>query len=361
MTVLNVEGLSKSYGALQALDDISLHVERGEVLALLGPTGAGKTSTLMSIAGLTDQQAGRIEIAGQEVSRSDPRLRDVAIVFEGFNLLPTLNAYDNIAMPLRSPAYRVDDGVVDERVRKAAGDLKIDHLLERHVDQLSGGERQRVAIARALVRDPQIYLLDEPLSALDLKLRESLRAELGNLQREKSATILYATHDYHGAAAIADRIALIEGGRILQIGTLDELIAHPNHVSVGKLIGSPAMALFEGTVSGSQLAIDGYDFTIACPSGFSPGRIRIGWWPEDIEISKQKLDGYQQAEIYATDFRGVDRTLQIRFGGHGLRKVVPLDFDLVEGDQCWFALPEKQAFHFDYETGETIKNDTGQA
>lgn len=360
MTVLSVEGLSKSYGAHQALDNVSLHVERGEVLALLGPTGAGKTSTLMSIAGLTEQQAGSIEIAGKDVSQSDPRLRDVAIVFEGFNLLPTLNAYDNIAMPLRSPVYRVQDGTVDERVRKAAGDLRIDHLLQRDVDQLSGGERQRVAIARALVRDPQIYLLDEPLSALDLKLRESLRAELGNLQREKSATILYATHDYHGAAAIADRIALIERGRILQIGTLEELIANPSHISVGKLIGSPAMALFEGRVSGSQLDIDGYDAVLACSPGLPQGRIRVGWWPEDIEISMLRQAGYQRAEIYATDFRGVDRTLQIRFASHGLRKVVPLEFDLVEGDRCWFALPEEKAFFFDFETGDTVLGKSGE-
>ncbi len=358
MNVLNVDGLCKTYGVHRALDNISLQVNKGEVLALLGPTGAGKTSTLLSIAGLTEQQAGTIEIAGQDVSHADPRLRDVAIVFEGFNLLPTLSAYDNIAMPLRSPVYREPDAVVEERVNKAAGDLKIDHLLNRDVDQLSGGERQRVAIARALVRDPQVYLLDEPLSALDLKLRESLRAELATLQREKSATILYATHDYHGAAAIADRIALIENGHILQIGTLDELIACPGHISVGRLIGSPAMSIFEATADGHALAIDGYDKKLACPAGLQ-GRTRVGWWPEDIHLSMQRRDGYQQAEVYATDFRGIDRTLQIRFADQGLRKVVPLEFDLVEGDTCWFALPEANAFHFDFETGDNLFKELG--
>lgn len=356
MTVLNVDGLSKSYGEIRALENITLHVNRGEVLALLGPTGAGKTSTLLLIAGLIEQHSGSIEIAGRDVSLEDPRRRDVAIVFEGFNLLPTLNAYDNIAMPLRSPVYHEPEDVVDERVRKSAGDLKIDHLLERDVDQLSGGERQRVAIARALVRDPQIYLLDEPLSALDLKLRESLRAELANLQREKEATILYATHDYHGAAAIADRLALIENGRILQIGTLDELIAKPTHISVGKLIGSPAMSLFEGTIADSTLSIDGYDTKLTFPASLPQGRIRVGWWPEDVQISMHKQRGYQQAEIYATDFRGIDRTVQIRFADHGLRKVVPLEFDLVEGDKCWFSLPENLAFYFDFETGENFLN-----
>lgn len=358
MSVLNVEGLSKFYGIHQALDKVSLQVNKGEVVALLGPTGAGKTSILLSIAGLTESQAGKIEITGQEVSRADPRLRDVALVFEGYNLLPSLNAFDNIAMPLRSPVYREPEAVVVERVHKAARDLKIDHLLDRDVDQLSGGERQRVAIARALVRDPQIYLLDEPLSALDLKLRENLRAELGNLQREKSATFLYATHDYHGAAAIADRIALIENGRIVQTGTLDELIANPTHISVGRLIGSPAMSIFVGTVAGPTLAIDGYHTTLACPAGLPQGRILIGWWPEDIRISMKGQNGHQQAEIYATDFRGIDRTLQIRFADNGLRKVVPLEFDLVEGDTCWFALPESRAFYFDFETGENLFRNT---
>jgi multiple sugar transport system ATP-binding protein len=282
----------------------------------------------MCIAGLETPDYGNINLTGNDVTHTDPRLRDVAIVFEGFNLLPILTAYDNIALPLRSPIYHQTEDVIDARVQKAAADLKIGHLLERQVDQLSGGERQRVAVARALVRDPVLYLLDEPLSALDLKLRESLRAELKALQREHAATILYATHDYHGAAAIADRIALIDAGRIIQIGNLDELIADPIHASVGQLIGSPSMALFPGSLSKGVLLIDGYAPELSLADKFADANVLAGWWSEDIVLTDTTSNGAQQAEIYAADFRGIDRAVQIKFGPHSFRKVVPHSFGL---------------------------------
>lgn len=178
MSLLEVRDLQKIFLNRRALRGVTFSMRQGEILALLGPTGAGKTSTLLSIAGLVKPASGTVLINGRDVTAADPRIRDVAVVFEGFNLLPTLSVYDNIAFPLRSPVYRQPEGIVDELVTKAARDLKIAHLLKRDTSQLSGGERQRVAVARALVRKPQIYLLDEPLSALDLKLRESLRAEL---------------------------------------------------------------------------------------------------------------------------------------------------------------------------------------
>lgn len=355
MNLLEVENLTRAFANRNALRGVTLSARQGEILALLGPTGAGKTSTLLSIAGLVKPASGTIRINGRDVTSADPRVRDVAVVFEGFNLLPTLSVYDNIAFPLRSPVYRQPEATVDELVTKAARDLRIDHLLQRGTDQLSGGERQRVAVARALVREPQIYLLDEPLSALDLKLRESLRAELRALQQKKSATILYATHDYHGAAAIADRIALISHGKILQVDHLDNLIADPASAAVGRLIGSPSMAFFKARGS----SIEGYAGDMPLPGGMTAADALVGYWPEDIELSEIAAAGFQKAEVYATDFRGMDRAIQVRSGGSSFRKVVPLSSALAEGAPCWFRLPPEKGFVFDTATGVRIRQGRG--
>jgi multiple sugar transport system ATP-binding protein len=356
MSVLAIDALQKSYGRRAALKGLSLTLESGEIVALLGPTGAGKTTTLMCIAGLTLPDRGSIRLRGIDVTDADPRLRDVAIVFEGFNLLPLLSAFDNIAFPLRSPIFRLPEAEVDRRVQKAAQDLSIAHLLARPVDQLSGGERQRVAVARALVRDPQLYLLDEPLSALDLKLRETLQDELRNLQRERRASILYATHDFHGAAAVADRIALIDAGRILQIDRLDRLIADPAYAGVGRLIGSPAMALFEARAEGGTVALRGGGPRLALPAAAGlTGPVTLGLWPEDIVLSATASEGMSEGEVYATDFRGMDRAVQVRFGLNSFRKVVPLAMDLAEGARCWFRLPAEAAFLFDGASGARLR------
>jgi ABC-type sugar transport system ATPase subunit len=353
--MLAIAGLEKRYRSKEALLGIDLEVADDEIVALLGPTGAGKSSTLLCASGLERADAGRIEIDGEDVTGLPPSRRDVALVFEGFNLLPTLSAYDNIAFGLRSPAYREDEREIDRRVRTVAGTLQIGHLLQREVDALSGGERQRVAIARALVRRPRVYLLDEPLSALDLKLREGLRLELRALHRTHPSTILYATHDYHGAAAIADRIAIIDGGRIHQIGRLDELFANPCNVIVGALLGSPSMVRFDATVQDGVLVVDGLERPLGRPAGEVPGKVVAGLWPDDVELSAEPMSGYRPAEIYATDFRGMDQAIQVQAGRHFFRKVVGLDAGFRQGDRCWFRLPPARIFLFDAGTGARIR------
>ena len=269
-TVVEIQGLRKRFGVKQALDKIDLSVREGEVLGILGPTGAGKTTTLRCIAGLHRPDAGTIRLDGIDVTHVSPMERDIAVVFEGFNLLPTLSVFDNIAFPLRSPLYRAPEDQVKARVLHAAGDLRIAGLLDRYTDEISGGERQRVALARALVRRPKLFLLDEPLASLDLKLREALENELRDMQRERGETLIYASHDFLSTAAIASRIAIIDHGRLLQTGTLTEIYADPSHRRVGELIGSPAMALLDATVRGDGLAINGYP--ISWPlSGLSLG------------------------------------------------------------------------------------------
>ena len=247
-------------------------------------------------------------------------VRDIAVVFEGFNLLPTLSVFDNIAFPLRSPLYRVPETEVRERVTRAAEDLRIGHLLDRHTDQISGGERQRVAVARALVRRPKLFLLDEPLSSLDLKLREALQIELREMHRRRGQTLIYASHDFLSMAAIASRIAVIDKGRLLQTGKLFEIYADPAHQRVGELIGSPSMALLEAKVRDRTLSIDGYSTLgrsrLLRLESFADGsNVTVGFWPEDVDLVTTGTPDFVSATLWATDFRGRDQAVEVHFRG----------------------------------------------
>ena len=353
MSVLRLSGLSKSFGAKQALQNIEFTLEDGEVLALLGPTGAGKTTTLRCIAGLEKPDRGSVHLDNRDVTATSPRERDVAVVFEGFNLLPTLSVFDNIAFPLRSPVYRRPEDEVRREVAQAAATLRIGHLLDRRIEQLSGGEKQRVAIARALVRRPRVYLLDEPLSALDLKLRESLQGEIKAMYQATGATVIYASHDYPSAAAIATRMALIENGRILQCATIGEIIADPRHAAVGRLVGSPSMAQFPAHGTGQGIEIDGLPMRLP-GLGEADGKVLVGIWPEDIELTTRPTDGYAEGRVWATDFRGRDKAIEVRVGSQRFRKVVELDLPAQQGDPIWFRLPAGRVFHFDAATGARI-------
>lgn len=357
--MLRFENIIKRYGGTVALDGLDLEVRDNEILALLGPTGAGKTSTLLCASGLEGVDGGRITADGTDITGQSAAERDVAMVFEGFNLLPTLSVGDNIAFSLRSPAFRESEDEVARRVANVAASLRIDHLLERDVETLSGGERQRVAIARAIVRRPKLYLLDEPLSALDLKLREGLRIELRQLHRDHPATMLYATHDYHGAAAIADRVAIIEAGRIYQIGALNDLFDDPAHAVVGRHLGSPGMIQLEGRLRDDRVVLDGSDHSVpvgALDESFNDGhRVLLGLWPDDLEIAPAAAGNYHPATIYAVEFRGIDKAIQIDAGHHALRKVVDVDLRADQGDKIWFRIPPACCFLFDAATGRRLR------
>ncbi|MDQ0324131.1 multiple sugar transport system ATP-binding protein [Pararhizobium capsulatum DSM 1112] len=361
--MLRLEGLRKSYKGKQALRGLDLTVNDNEIFALLGPTGAGKSSTLLSAAGLVDLDAGRVHLAGRDVTDIDPSGRDVSIVFEGFNLLPVLDVKDNIAFALRSPTYREAEAVIASRVGRTAELLRISHLLDRDVDTLSGGERQRVAIARALVRRPKLFLLDEPLSALDLKLREGLRAELRQIHRENRSTMLYATHDYHGAISIADRIGIIDGGVMQQAGTIEEIYACPANIFVGKLIGSPAMAFFDAVVEDGCVRIGASGQRIGLPvfgqlAANMAEKLVLGVWPEDIEIVAPGTDGANDGNVYAVDNRGFERAVQINGNAGSFRKVVPSATMLKQSDACAFRVVDGAGFLFDVAGGKRISHQT---
>jgi len=359
--MLDIRGLRKSYRGKAALRGIDLTVQAHEILALLGPTGAGKSSTLLASAGLIVPDAGQIHLGGRDVTGAEPSSRDVSVVFEGFNLLPILNVRDNIAFALRSSTYREPEDEIARRVARTADLLRIGHLLDRDTGTLSGGERQRVSIARALVRRPMLYLLDEPLSALDLKLREELRAELRHIHREHGTTMLYATHDYHGAIAIADRIAIINNGRILQTGRIDDIFARPADAIVGRLVGSPSMAFFRAEIADGGVRVPGWRDVLPL-SRFGkvaarPGAVSLGVWPEDIDVG----DSGESGSIYAVDNRGYEAAVQVDCDAGSFRKVLEGTHVPQQGDAVSFRLRPGAGFLFDPASGALLSHQGGAA
>jgi multiple sugar transport system ATP-binding protein len=231
--------ISKRFGTVEAVRDLSFIINHAEFIVLLGPSGAGKTTTLRLVTGLERPDAGSISIDGRDVTGDPPGTRDIAFVFQQYSLYPNLSVYDNLAFPLRSPARRVPEPTIRKRVEQTAELLHIAGKLGNKATRLSGGEMQRVAIGRALVRDPSIYLMDEPLSSLDAKLRAELRLELKRIQVELGATILYVTHDQVEAMTMASRIGVIKDGELLQLGTPREIYENPNSRYVASRLGTP--------------------------------------------------------------------------------------------------------------------------
>ena len=239
MANVSLRHISKRFGHVDAVRDLSLVVNDGEFVVLLGPSGAGKTTALRLVTGLERPDAGSVFIDGRDVTRDPPGTRDIAFVFQQYSLYPHLTVYDNLAFPLRSPARRVPEAVIRKRVERTAELLHIASKLDNRATRLSGGEMQRVAIGRALVRDPSIYLMDEPLSSLDAKLRAELRLELKRIQLELGATILYVTHDQVEAMTMASRIGVIKDGQLLQLGTPREIYENPANSYVASRLGTP--------------------------------------------------------------------------------------------------------------------------
>jgi multiple sugar transport system ATP-binding protein len=273
MADVSLRNISKRFGTTEAVRDLSFTVNDGEFVVLLGPSGAGKTTTLRLITGLEQPDAGAILIDGRDVTRDPPGARDIAFVFQQYSLYPHLSVYDNLAFPLRSPARRVPEPQIKKRVEQTAELLHIASKLKNPATRLSGGEMQRVAIGRALVRDPAIYLMDEPLSSLDAKLRAELRLELKRIQIELGATILYVTHDQVEAMTMASRIGVIRDGQLLQLGSPREIYESPANRYVASRLGTPPINFLP-----ASLVPD-----VALPDGAET----IGIRTEHLEIGKR--------------------------------------------------------------------------
>lgn len=359
--MLRLESISKSFKEKLAVNDLDIEVKQGEVFALLGPTGAGKTTTLRMVSGLETPDTGKIFLDAEDVTTSQPQSRDVSFVFEGLNLFPIYSVYDNIAFALRSPIYSEPEEKIKSRIEKISQDLRIGHLLERKPATLSGGEIQRVAIARALVRRPKLYLLDEPLSNLDLKLREELRAELKEIHQKYQSTIVYATHDYIGAVSIADRIGILDQGRLHQAGTQTELYNNPATMVVASLMGNPAMNFLGVTREGQRLISRedpqiSFEMSKQMGNGVDDGcqDLLLGLWPEDIQVSLEPKDGYFKSQLYGQEYRGTDRIISLAVGDETLKKMVNSTFPGRFGDDCWFSYNSENLYLFDPASGKRV-------
>ena len=245
MASIKLENVYKNFGKTCALENLNLEIFDGEFFVLLGPTGAGKTTTLRIISGLEQPDKGNIFFDEEIINDVQPAFRDTSYVFQQFSLYPHYSVYDNLAFPLRSPLRKESKLVIDKKVTEIAKLLKIENKLKNKATQLSGGEMQRVSLGRALVRNPNIYLMDEPLSSLDAKLREELRIELKKIQKDLNATILYVTHDHVEATTMADRIGVLKDGVLSQVGTPEEIYDNPNSIYVANRLGSPKINIFD--------------------------------------------------------------------------------------------------------------------
>ena len=301
MAEVVIDRATKRFGALAAIKDVSLTVPNGELVVLLGPTGAGKTTLLRLVAGLEKPDAGIITIDGRDATTEPPALRDVSFVFQQYSLYPHLTVYDNLAFPLRAPARRVDEAEIRTRVERVAQLVRIDHKLSNSATRLSGGEMQRVAIGRALVRRPAIYLMDEPLSSLDAKLRAELRVELKHIQADLGATMLYVTHDQTEAMTMASRIGILQEGQLVQVGTPQEIYERPVNAYVAARLGSPGI---------NMLPIG------ALPAKGAPnGAVSVGARTEHVELTPAD-DG--PAEVIMVEHLGSENFLHLRMNGHRL-------------------------------------------
>jgi len=353
MARIRLENLSKSFGPHVAVEDLDVDVADGEFFVLLGPTGAGKTTTLRMIAGLEKPSAGRIHINQQDVNDWGPAERDVALVLQQYSLYPRLTVRDNLAFPLRSRIRKMSEADIEKRIDYASKTLRITHLLDRKTDRLSGGEMQRVSIGRAIVREPQVFLMDEPLSALDAKLRESLRSELKDLQMRLGATFIFVTHDQVEAMTMGDRIAVMNHGRIVQVGRPQEVYSNPRNTFVASFVGSPAINLLNGKIVGNGAVMDpNFQLPLSGP-GAAEGAYTFGIRPEDVSVES---GAPVEARVHDIENHGIEKIVTLRVGEHLLRASIPARTTVAVEDQLRFGWNPNKVMLFDAQTGVNLRH-----
>ena len=327
MAKVELKNLSKTYDKkILALEDINLTIEDGQFFVLLGPSGAGKTTTLRCIAGLEKVDSGSVLFNNESVTEDQPASRDVSFVFQQFSLYPHYTVYENLAFPLRSPMRKLPEDEIKTKIEDISKMLKISNKLKNKATELSGGEMQRVAIGRALVRNPNIYLMDEPLSSLDAKLRESLRVELKSIQTNLNATILYVTHDQAEATTLADKIGVLKEGKIVQIGTPEEIYENPNSIYVSQRLGSPKINVLPGSLFDINENISTF-----------------GVRPENILLGSGKYSG----KIISIENLGSETVVAINFEGH----------ELLSSIQGTYKSSINEAINFDINKNKVLKFD----
>ena len=348
MAEIQLRNVSKRWGSFVGVDDFNLTIADREFLVLLGPSGCGKTTTMRMIAGLEDPSGGEITIDGQVVNDLEPKDRDVAMVFQSYALYPNMNVYENIRFPLK--VRGIDPKTHDEKVRRASAMVELDEFLHRKPAELSGGQRQRVALARAIVREPNVFLMDEPLSNLDAKLRVSTRAQIKNLSHELSVTTIYVTHDQIEAMTLADRVVVMEKGIVQQVGSPTEIYDQPANTFVAGFIGSPAMNLINGTVSGGKFIAENTEIS---NRNAPEGALTLGFRAEDAEVVES--GGQITAPIYSLELLGDATMVTVRVDGVLVSVRADKAYRANIGDQVSISVPNEICHLFDGQTGLRIE------
>jgi multiple sugar transport system ATP-binding protein len=356
MAAVVLNKLRKVYGTVVAIPSLDLAIKDGEFVSLLGPSGCGKTTTLRMLAGLERPTAGRLIIGDRVVNDVPPGQRDIAMVFQSYALYPHLTVAENIAYPLRKRGVpRVERPAL---VQRAADLLQLGPLLDRKPRQLSGGQQQRVALGRALVRDPQLFLLDEPLSNLDAKLRAHMRAELIELHRRVGRTMVYVTHDQLEAMTMSTRIAVMQGGELQQFATPDDVYRRPANVFVASFIGTPSMAIVNGELTGERLRFGVVN--AALPAGYlapaASQAAKVGTRPEDIRIGT----GPYQARVRVVEPAGHECIVLLDAGGAELTARLPGDARVAIDEIVPFDLRVDRLHVFDGPSGRRLNLDNGE-
>ncbi len=346
---ISVHEFNKFYGAFHALKNMSLEVSPGEFLVLLGPSGCGKSTALRMIAGLESITSGTLMIGDQDVTDVLPKYRDIAMVFQSYALYPHKTVAENIGFPLK--VAKTPKAEMEIAVKAAAEQVELGSLLDRLPGQLSGGQRQRVALARAIIRRPSVFLMDEPLSNLDAKLRGNMRAELKHMQASLGITTIYVTHDQIEAMTLAHRVAIMKDGELQQLGTPKEVYANPANLFVAGFMGSPPMNFVEGSITNGLFTAEG----ISLPAQQLPEmqNVTLGFRPEDCTVV-EKGQGQIDAQVFTLEMTGDQSLVTFRSGDKSMVVKMPKDFEISPDSYAAIQFDSAQACFFDTSSGQRL-------
>ena len=346
---VSFDKVQKSFGSVRVLEELNLQVQPGEFLVLLGASGSGKTTALRILSGLESATAGRVRIGERDVTDVLPKYRDISMVFQSYALYPHKTVAENIGFPLK--VRKVPRAEMDTAIKDAAAQVQLDQLLGRYPRELSGGQRQRVALARAIVRRPSVFLMDEPLSNLDAKLRGHMRAELKYMQQSFGITTIYVTHDQIEAMTLAHRIALLEKGVLQQLDTPEQIYNNPANLFVAQFIGSPPMNIVKGTLEGGMFRASGS--SIAAPLNDSVNAAVLGARPEDCALAPVSA-GTLNGQIYTTELIGDHVLVTLKLGNDFLAVKAGKTFKANPGEMAGVAIPKDRLFVFEAASGTRL-------
>ncbi|MBM3522495.1 MAG: ABC transporter ATP-binding protein [Alphaproteobacteria bacterium] len=358
MARVTLRDVVKTYGTVTAVDRVSLTIEDGEFVALVGPSGCGKTTTLNLVAGLIEMTSGEIRIGERVVNDLDPKDRDIAMVFQNYALYPNKTVYKNLAFPLKM--RKTPSGEIDRKIREAARILDIEHLLERRPRELSGGQQQRVALGRALVRDPKVFLMDEPLSNLDAKLRVQMRSELKRFHQDLNATVIYVTHDQLEAVTMADKMAVMSGGLLQQYDAPQRVFEHPVNTFVAGFVGSPAMNLMPVRAAGDAVeSKQGWRLALSPANArrlaaAQAGELIVGARHSTIRLSAERVPGAIEGRIYTVEPTGDITYAHVQLGSETIVVSAAPDVRLAANQPIWLSFDQERLHLFDAASGMAL-------